>query len=89
MTRINTKPGIVARARRAKAAKRARAYKKNCAIVDARDEQICTCCRQYWGASIHHHHRKPRSLGRDDSPENLVSVCPVCHAAIHAKRMSL
>ena len=42
------------------------------------DTAVCT------GRAAHIHHRKPRSHGRDDSPENTLIVCAACHTFIHA-----
>ena len=33
------------------------------------------------------HHLKPRSLGREDSTKNCISLCGVCHAERHAYRL--
>lgn len=36
------------------------------------------------GQAVHSHHRKMRSQGGDDDPENKMNVCSFCHLAIHA-----
>jgi 5-methylcytosine-specific restriction endonuclease McrA len=35
------------------------------------------------------HHRKPRSRGGSDVPENLITLCGRCHTAVHAGRITL
>lgn len=32
---------------------------------------------------LNEHHRKPRSTGGGDAPENRVWICPLCHTACH------
>jgi hypothetical protein len=38
---------------------------------------------------MHHHHVRYRSLGGDDTPDNLALVCARCHSDIHAARIRL
>jgi hypothetical protein len=42
---------------------------------------LCERCRT--SPAVHTHHRKRRSQGGDDSPENTVRVCLACHQWIH------
>jgi 5-methylcytosine-specific restriction endonuclease McrA len=72
----------------AEEAERRRVY----AAVDRRDGRICRICRKR--ADPHalglldraeHHHVLPRSLGGQDTTDNLVIACRECHEAIHAK----
>lgn len=42
---------------------------------------LCERCRS--APAVHTHHRKRRSQGGDDSPENTVRVCLACHQWIH------
>lgn len=50
-----------------------------------RDRNLCVVCGRPadlinpWPA----HHIKYRSQGGDDSIDNMISVCPMCHAQIH------
>lgn len=37
----------------------------------------------------HYHHRKPRSEGGSNRPENLVGLCKNCHEAVHKGALSL
>ena len=50
-------------------------------IVLSRDEHSCRVC--HINENLHVHHLIPRYLGGIDAPENLVSLCPPCHAAHH------
>lgn len=84
---IRKMSGPMARARRAKAAKRQRLYIGACRVVDVRDAQ-CRACGDAF-SSLHHHHLKPRSLGRDDSTSNLLLLCRGCHEDVHAKKMTI
>ena len=80
------------RASQRTAAKRAikrLAYARLCAEVDARDEGLCRVCCAWVGQRGHHHHIVFRSRGGGDSVDNLITVCPECHAAIHARRVGL
>lgn len=44
----------------------------------------CGCCEQIF-PSIHKHthHKTPRALGGQDTPDNLIDLCPGCHDALH------
>ena len=56
------------------------------AAVSARDKYTCQVCGNH-GGELHVHHIKPRSEGGTDRPENLVTLCPKCHAALHAEKL--
>lgn len=82
--------GITARLRKAKAGKRDYAYRKVCSAVNVRDDWTCRACGQT--GLTEHHHLRPRSLGRDDSPANLLLLCSGphgCHAAVTAKTLRI
>lgn len=58
---------------------------KNRKVVALRSAGLCeirirSVCR---GRAVQLHHRQRRELG-DHSPENLLAVCGLCHAAVHA-----
>ena len=46
-----------------------------------RDAWGCQCCGSISGLEAHHMQR--RSRRGEDSDENLISLCSVCHGAIH------
>ena len=50
-------------------------------IVLSRDDHKCRGCETT--GHLHVHHLIPRHLGGPDEPENLISLCPACHAAHH------
>ena len=44
--------------------------------VLARDQwRCCDCGEAIKGRDAHVHHKLPRALGGDDTPENLISLC--------------
>ena len=49
--------------------------------VAARSGGVCEACGA--AAASHVHHRKLRSQGGDNSPENLLHCCHGCHQQIH------
>lgn len=62
------------------------------AIVDRRDEGQCRVCGRRCSTTAtasenraEHHHIIPRSLGGQDTPENLALVCVWCHDERHKK----
>lgn len=72
----------------AKAANRRAVY----AIVDRRDEGQCRVCGRRCSTTsttsdlrAERHHIIPRSLGGQDTPENLALVCVWCHDERHKK----
>ena len=60
------------------------AYKGLCKEVLNRDAWRCQIC----GASenLQVHHIQSRSKLGHDSPENLITLCASCHAALHGNR---
>lgn len=52
-----------------------------------RDGWKCRYCKS--GERIEVHHLKPRSLGREDTAQNLVTLCAVHHAERHAYRLNI
>lgn len=52
-----------------------------------RDDFACQLCGTRRNLQVHH--VCFRSQGGTDSPDNLVTVCQGCHAAIHAGRITL
>lgn len=76
--------------RRAKKARARRAlYGRVCRLVDKRDGPHCRVCGGLLVSGAHHHHIIPRSLGGPHTTANVCLVCPSCHLAIHAKRISV
>ena len=61
------------------------------AIVDRRDEGQCRACgrrcstRATGEQRAEHHHVIPRSLGGQDTPENVCTLCVWCHDERHKK----
>jgi len=46
-------------------------------------EVICSICKEtFWGLHIHH----KDGNHKNNSPNNLISICPTCHSRIHQKR---
>ena len=43
----------------------------------------CKICRAWIGVAGHLHHKKTRGAGGDDSKENCVVLCHVCHRKVH------
>lgn len=75
-------PGIVARLRAARRRKKLSVYRAACHLVDLRDRGICAGCLTP-ARPVHHHHVVFRSQGGADTPENLITLCPHCHARVH------
>jgi len=48
-----------------------------------RDDRRCILCGD--DRSIHLHHVRHRSQGGQSVPENLVCLCPACHAVAHGE----
>lgn len=46
-------------------------------IVEQRDGGRCVVCGSYWG--LPNAHYIPRSHGGLGIPENIVTLCPICH----------
>lgn len=55
-------------------------------LVRVRDKFRCRCCKS--ADLVEVHHVRFRSLGGEDSSANLALLCRVCHAEIHAYRLS-
>ena len=51
------------------------------AVEQAR-QSFCELCGR--PGPVHVHHIKSRGAGGGDVPENLISLCPECHAEVHA-----
>lgn len=72
-----------ARRKRLKAAE----YAHVCRLVDIRDGGLCRSCQRK--AGVHHHHLAYRSRGGEDTTQNLVLLCEICHRAIHDGKLQL
>jgi 5-methylcytosine-specific restriction endonuclease McrA len=46
-----------------------------------RDKHVCRACGSKHGLDVHH--VIMRSLGGEDLPKNLISLCRSCHQAVH------
>ena len=55
------------------------------AAVSARDERACRCCGRR--ESLHHHHLTFRSKGGGDETSNVLLLCVLCHALLHARQL--
>ncbi|MDR3314315.1 MAG: HNH endonuclease, partial [Oscillospiraceae bacterium] len=52
-------------------------------LVYARDGHSCALCERT--EVIHIHHILPRGRGGSNAPENLICLCPTCHAIAHGE----
>ena len=41
----------------------------------------CELCGSTWLLQVHH--KRPKSVGGDDTPDNLICVCGNCHIMLH------
>jgi len=57
--------------------------------VKVRDHYKCRGCRRRGPGHVDVHHLKFRSQGGGDVLENLLCLCRVCHAEIHAYRLRI
>ena len=93
------KPLIHFRAAREKATKQAkdRAVSRQVSQhVAARDGRKCRACAKAVDMTSpdllkrgHLHHIRYRSRGGQDDPANLVTLCAICHADVHAHRLTV
>ena len=65
-------------------------------VVTSRDKRRCRACGAEANPSAlemtrrgHHHHIRFRSAGGKDDTSNLMLACAVCHADIHAHRLTV
>ena len=56
-------------------------------LVSKRDGYRCRCCGR--DKNLHHHHMTRRSRGGADSEQNVLLLCSICHADIHAWRLHI
>lgn len=64
-------------------------FKAVCLYVWETRPHSCEVCGYYLGeeARVHYFdHIKKRSQGGDNSPENIMLVCNICHSAKHGRR---
>lgn len=54
-----------------------RGYKQMCKLADERDGYVCIICQK---PGVQHHHVIFRSKCGSDTLDNLVCLCPDCHA---------
>jgi len=52
-------------------------------------DRRCRVCQCLLSEDAHAHHLRFRSQGGHDTMQNLVLLCPRCHAAIHARDLDL
>jgi 5-methylcytosine-specific restriction endonuclease McrA len=79
------KPVSVPADKRAKRRAKELAWRRVRAWVLVRDSRKCRVCKTAEGVDVHH--IKFRSVGGEDTAENLAALCRVCHAEIHAYRL--
>ena len=61
-----------------------RAMKAVRPVIYERAGGVCEVCRVgIWFTTFEAHHRKLRTRGGDDSPENLLALCSRCHKWVH------
>lgn len=63
---------------------RMKGYTNASEYVLCRDKHTCQGCRRKTG-QMHVHHVIWKRDGGSDSPENLVTLCPLCHDKVHTK----
>lgn len=49
-------------------------------------KRYCEYCGKY--GDTHHHHIRSRGAGGGDTPENLITLCFVCHTKAHDGNIS-
>jgi 5-methylcytosine-specific restriction endonuclease McrA len=81
------KPKSVPADKREKQRAKLMAWRRVRAWVLVRDLRKCRVCKTAEGVDVHH--IKFRSVGGEDTPENLAVLCRVCHQEIHSYRLSL
>src|SRR5206468_13103673 len=57
-------------------------YEQLCRAVLLRDGWRCQSCGSFTNLQIHH--KEFRSRSGDDSEDNLITLCSVCHECLHA-----
>ena len=82
------KPPSSARLTAARRRREATAHRVVYQEVDRRDDRRCRVCAVR-PLAIQRHHVVYRSRGGRTTPSNLVSLCPACHAEVHAKTLRL
>ena len=60
-------------------------YRRLCLEILERDGWRCQSCGAL--SNLHVHHKQLRSLGGNDSDENLVTLCVNCHHSVHQNRV--
>jgi len=58
-----------------------------CALVRARDRYKCRHCGSTF--MVEAHHIRFRSMGGEDTTENVALLCKPCHSEIHAYRLAV
>lgn len=83
-------------ARTARDAARAKQRRLVYAAVNVRDNYHCAACGKPADPRAlemtrhgHHHHITFRSQGGQDTTANICLLCPVCHADVHAHRLTI
>ncbi len=70
-----------------RAEERTKTWRNVSRAVKMRDRYICRCCGSH--RQVDAHHLKFRSQGGGHTLENLLLLCRVCHAEIHAYRLRI
>jgi 5-methylcytosine-specific restriction endonuclease McrA len=56
-------------------------------LIHERDNHRCRVCNRRDGVDVHH--LRYRSRGGKDVPSNLLCLCRICHADVHAWRLAI
>jgi 5-methylcytosine-specific restriction endonuclease McrA len=81
------KPVSRAAEKKARLSKKEKQWRLTRAVVQVRDRFKCRHCRTKDGVDVHH--IKLRSAGGKDDSANCCLLCRICHAEIHAYRLSV
>ena len=64
-------------------------YENIRAMVLARDNYICQCCKgKHRDTNLEVHHKIFRSQGGSNDPENLITLCHTCHKSLHEGKIN-
>jgi 5-methylcytosine-specific restriction endonuclease McrA len=56
-------------------------YEQLCLEIFRRDGWRCQACGSFTNLQIHH--KELRSRSGDDSEDNLITLCSICHESLH------
>lgn len=81
------KPISLAAARKHATADAEKAWRELRRVVLLRDNFRCRRCKS--PDQVDAHHIKFRSVGGEDTTQNVACLCRICHAEVHAYRLSV